>query len=346
MNAVRVALIGAGSIGEKHLATIRASSQGTLAAIADPDPKSEALAIKAGARWFANAEQMLNEIRPDGAVIATPNQMHATNGLACAARQVHMLVEKPLAHTLEAALDLTAAAERSGTRLLVGHHRRHNPIVLKAREIVQSGVLGRLTMITAECLLLKPEDYFVLDWRRAPGAGPVLTNLVHDLDSLRFICGEIVSIEALTSNAARNFATEDSAVVALRFASGALGALTVSDAAASPWSWELTAGENPFYPQQSQDCYRIAGTEGSLALPSLTHYLYGEPRGWGEPLLQQKHEVIHVDPFAEQFRHFCAVIRGDEIPRISGRDGARTLEATLAVQKAAAMGRAVTLAGQ
>ena len=77
------------------------------------------------------------------------------------------------------------------------------------------------------------------------GAGPVLVNLIHDIDLLRFLCGPITSVRALMSNAVRRNPVEETAGILLGFASGAIGTVTVSDAVPAPWSWELTAGENP-----------------------------------------------------------------------------------------------------
>lgn len=92
----------------------------------------------------------------------------------------------------------------------------------------------------------------------------LLTNLIHDLDLLRHLCGEVREVQALAGNAIRGLPNEDNVALLLRFANGALGSLTGCDAAAAPWSWELAAGENPVYPRQAeQPCYLLAGTEGA-----------------------------------------------------------------------------------
>jgi predicted dehydrogenase len=314
-----------------------------LTAIADPTPEAAAYAAKIGVPCFASDTEMLDSVRPEAAIIATPNVLHVPAGLACAERGVHMLVEKPLADTVEAATQLAVAADRAGVVLLVGHHRRHNPVIEKAREVVQSGGIGRVTAISAQWMLLKASDYFDVAHRREPGAGPVLTNAVHDIDDLRFICGEIDSVQAITSNAVRGFAVEDTAVVLLQFASGALGTLTVSDTAAAPWSWELTSGENAFYPRNDENCYLIAGTEGALTVPKLELWRYGAAKGWGSPLSCERIEVSVVDPLVRQLQHFCRTIRGKEEPRITGADATRTLASVQAIQEAARTGRAVKL---
>jgi predicted dehydrogenase len=289
---------------------------------------------------------MLAAIRPDGAIIATPNALHVPNALDCLDAGVPVLVEKPLAESVAAAQRLVEAQGRTGVPVLAGHHRRHNPIVKAARKLVQEGGIGRLVAVNALFLIAKPDDYFDVAWRREAGGGPVLINLIHDIDNLRFICGEIDSVQAMTSNATRGFAVEDTAVLIFRFANGALGTATVSDATPAPWSWELSSGENPAYPQRDGHCYLIAGSEGSLCLPKLEHWRYEGKRGWWEPLLRENLVVPPLEPLAEQLRHFCAVIRRDEQPITNAVDAARTLAVVEAVAEAGRSGQSVSIAVQ
>ncbi len=161
------------------------------------------------------------------------------------------------------------------------------------------------------------------------------------MDELRFICGEIGSVQAMTSRAVREFDVEDTAVVLLRFDNGALGTFTLSDTVAAPWSWEISSGENPMYPQQQVDCYLFAGTEGSLAVPSLELWHYPGEKSWGAKLVRERVNVVRGDPLVRQLRHFRRVIRGEERPRVSGTDATRTLAAAQAIHRSAETGRAV-----
>jgi predicted dehydrogenase len=324
---MRIALVGAGQFGRKHVETIRAEPQCELAGVADP--------VYRGEKAFADYREMLDRVRPEGVIVATPNAQHVPVGLACVERGVPILVEKPIADTVAAAQVLVAAAERARVPLLVGHHRRHNPILEKAREVVQDGAIGRLAAVAALWLLQKPQDYFDVAWRREPGGGPLLINAIHDIDDLRFVCGEIEEVHAMTAHAIRNFPVEDSAAVAMRFANGAVGTLTVSDAVAAPWSWELVSGENPVYPKQDESCYFLAGTEGSLALPSLELHSYKGTNGWYQQMTTETLRVENEDPQLRQLRHFCRVIRGEEKPRIDGADATRTLAVVEAITSAA-----------
>lgn len=343
MAKLPIAVAGAGLIGRAHIALVRKSQHCALAAIADPTPQAEALAKEIGVPHFADLERMLDEAKPQGVIVATPNVAHAPNGLACIARGIPALVEKPITETIETARELVTAAKEADVPLLVGHHRRHSAVLAQAREVIASGKLGRITSVTAFTTFLKPDPYFDMTWRKEPGGGPVLINLIHDIDDLRFLIGDIARLQAMTSSAVRGFQVEDSAVVNLQFANGALGSITCSDAAAAPWSWELTSGENPAYPRQREDCCLITGTEGSLAVPTMRMWHYGAERGWMAPLRQTQLKQDEADPLARQLDHFCAVIRREAQPLCSGEEGAKTLAATLAIHESAAAKREVVL---
>jgi predicted dehydrogenase len=345
MKPVAVALVGAGVIGRAHAALLAAlpPEEGRLAAIADPGPGAADLAASLGVPHFAETAAMLDAVRPDAAVVATPNHLHVPHARACIARGVAALVEKPLAEDLAGAEAVTAAAERAGVPLLVGHFRRHNPVLRAARDLIRGGRLGRLVAVNAASMVLKPDPYFDVAWRREPGGGPVLINLVHDIDALRFLCGEIETVQAMAANAARGFPVEDTAAVLLRFEGGALATITLSDAVPSPWCWDQTAGENPTFPRPAgANAYRLCGTEASLELPEMALWRYpSAERGWHRPMTREALDIPPRDPLAEQMRHFLRVARREEAPLVSGRDGTRTLAATLAVLRSAATGRPV-----
>ena len=343
MTKLRIGIVGAGSFGRRHVDTITDEPSCELVAIADPAPGAIPYAAQQRVEHFEDLTAMLDRARPDGVIIATPNTLHVPAGLACVQRGIPMLIEKPIADTVESARQLSDAAERASVAVLVGHHRRHNPVIAKAREIVREGKIGRLTAVAALWLIQKPASYFDVSWRRERGGGPVLINLIHDIDDLRFICGDIASVQAFASSATRGFPVEDTAAIALRFVNGALGTVTVSDAVAAPWSWEITSGEAPNYPQRPENCYFFAGTEASLTVPKLELWHYPGESGWGAPLASESIAVEHADPLVRQLQHFCRVIRGEEQPRVSGADATRTLAATLAVHEAAQTRRPVVL---
>ncbi|MFN7938366.1 MAG: Gfo/Idh/MocA family oxidoreductase [Bryobacteraceae bacterium] len=343
----RIVVAGAGMIGQAHIQRMLAEPGAGLAGIVDVSPEAEAKAATLGVPFSRDLARMLQETQPDGVVIALPNQEHFGAGMTAVGAGVAVLMEKPVCETVEQALELARASEESGVPVLVGHHRRHSPLLRRAKEILATGRLGRITAVNALCWLLKPAAYFEgrNSWRREPGGGPVMINLIHAMDDLRNLCGEIRSVQAMTSNAARGFAVEDTAGAVLQFANGAIGTVTLSDAAAGPWSWELTAGENQAYPRSSESCYLIAGTKGSLSVPRLEFWHHGEGGHWWTPIQAERCRVggEESDPLVLQMRHFCDVARGKADPVLDARGGARTLEATVAIHRAALTGCVVEL---
>jgi predicted dehydrogenase len=304
MKPLNIAVMGAGLIGSRHAERIVSEPGTVLSALIDPSPAGRDFASNAGVPWFQRFSETRNENRPDGIIIATPNQLHAENGIEVAAAGIPVLVEKPIAADVDEALALVTAFEKDAIPLLVGHHRRYNPMVSAAKQIVDSGRLGKILTVQGIFWVAKPDDYFEVNWRRQPGAGPIFVNLIHDVDLFRYLFGEIEAVHAMVTNAARHFAVEDTAVVTLRFASGTLATLNGSDAVAAPWSWERTTGENPAFPHEDQLCYQIGGTQGSLALPALKLWTSPSKPDWLQPLVIEQISYTPNDSLRLQLRHF------------------------------------------
>jgi predicted dehydrogenase len=345
MTPLRLALAGAGLIGKRHAELIRDSAECELCAVVDPAPSALGFASEQGVPRYETLSELFGATRPDGVIIATPNALHVENALDCVRHGVPALIEKPVADTVADGEQLIDAAARSGVPLLVGHHRRHSPLLAKAREIVQSGALGPLVAVTGSAMFYKPDAYFDDGpWRKQAGGGPILINMIHEVDNLRSICGEIVAVQALVSNVTRGFAVEDTAAIGLSFANGALGTFMLSDTAASARSWEQTSGEDLSYPYYGdEDCYLFAGTRGSLAFPTMRLKTYAGERSWWKPFATDVVAVERADPLARQLAHFCAVIRREATPLCSVGDGVATLRVTQAIADAARSGRVVSL---
>ncbi len=335
-----IAVAGAGAIGRKHIAALSQTGAARLGAIVDPSDAAAALAAAQGVPHYRDLSELKDVA---GVILATPTALHLAQALDCIGRGLPVLVEKPVTASAAEALILARAAEAAGLAVLVGHHRRHNPRIARARGLVQSGAIGRVVAVQAAVLLCKPDDYFAPAWRRQPGAGPILTNLIHDIDLLRHVVGEIASVQAARSNTLRGFPVEDTAAVILHFENGALGTIAVSDAAAAPWSWELTAGENPDYPRSGESCCWISGTEGALELPALRLWRHQGPKSWFTPLLPHDEIGADADPLPIQIDHFAAVIRGQAAPLVTVRDAARAVAVVDAIHRAAVSGGRETI---
>ena len=347
MNKTRVAVAGAGTVGLAHIAVAQRSATCTLSAIVDPSPAARARAQAAGVPLYASLAELLATDRPDGVILATPNPLHVPQALECIAAGVPILLEKPIAPTVAEAQRLVDAVDAAKAKVLVGHHRAHSPIMAKAREVVASGVLGKLVAVMGSATFFKPDHYYAdAPWRREPGAGPILLNMIHEVHNLRMLCGEIAAVQAFTSHATRGFAVEDTVAINLRFANGALGTFMLSDTAACARSWEQTSQENKAYPSyDDEDCYVIAGTNGSLSIPTmrLKTYPNAGDRSWWKPFEVSVVDLVRDDPLEHQLEHFGAMIRGEAQPLVSARDGLANLRVTEAIVEAAQAGSTIEL---
>ena len=349
MNKKRIAVAGAGLMGEAHMAVIQQSPSCVLSALVDPSPAAVAVANKAGVPLYRSIDELLAADRPDGLLLATPNHLHVQQALQCIAAGLPILLEKPIATTVAEGEQLVRMVDATGARVLIGHHRAHSPIMAKAKEVLDSGKLGKLVAVMGSATFYKPDHYFSeAPWRREIGGGPILINMIHEVHNLRMLCGEIVMVQAFSSSAMRGFPVEDTVAINLRFASGALGTFMLSDTAACPRSWEQTSQENKAYSTyEDEDCYVITGTNGSLSVPTMRLKTYPRPedRSWWKAFEAGVVGMVRDDPLKHQIEHFGAVIRGEAEPLVSARDGLQNLRVTEALATAARTGKTIEIQG-
>ncbi len=146
---------------------------------------------------------MLERDRSEGVIVATPNQKHVENGLDCVAARLPALIERPLGDDVDEAARLVDATDSAGVPLLAGHHRRHNPLIPAAKRAINAGQLGRVGAVHGTCWFHKPPEYFDPARRCEKWMGPVLINLIQDVDLLRYLCSDVAEVQALDNNALR-----------------------------------------------------------------------------------------------------------------------------------------------
>ena len=343
MSKRRLALIGAGVIGKRHLAALAQTTEVELVAIADPNPASQSEAKQLGVPFFADAYSLLESCQPDGVIVATPTEHHLKPTLAALEMGAHVLVEKPIMATLDECEQTIAMSKETGRHVLVGHHRRYYGLVNEARDLILQGELGQLVGVVGQWNVRKHDEYYSPGWRRKWQAGPILTNLIHDMDLLRYVAGDVASISAETSNSVLGFEKEDAAAMVLRFKNGALGTFLLSDQTHSPWSWEQATGENAAFPFSGQNAFCFMGTKASLEFPKLRLWSSEASPEWRSPLKVSELSGAMEDAFVNQINHFNEVILGKAEPRVSAQDATDTLRATLAVYEAATSGKRIDL---
>lgn len=319
---IRIAIVGYGIIGKRHADIVRAHPACSLAAVIDPVPDQVGDIAEP---VFASIHTV--DVPVDAAIVATPSDLHADHAVACAARGWHMIVEKPVAHSLEAGAQIVAAFKAAGVHTLVGHHRRHHKNMVTLKNILDSGAIGAPVSATLMWLMKKPDPYFDVPWRSGDGGSPVTMNLVHDIDLLRYLLGDVIDVTALHGKSLRGADRNENGVVALRFDSGATATIAFADVTPSPWGFETATSESPAIPATRQDMLFIAGTAGAVSYPSLT--VWTGAADWTEKPDADQHGTDDTIPFRAQLDHFLELLAGKVPPRVDVAEGLETLRVTL-----------------
>ena len=252
---IHVGLIGAGNISQTHARAAAAIPGVSVAAVHGANgAKARELAAAHGARAYDSLDAFLDHKPMDMVVIGSPSGVHAAQGVAAARHGLHVLVEKPIDVTTERADELIAAAEESGVRLGVLFQDRVKPGIVRLKQLVDSGGLGRVLSVSARVPWYRPPDYYRLSrWRGTAaldGGGALMNQGIHTVDLLLWVLGDVIRVQARTATLLHEIESEDTAIALLEFASGAAGVL------------EASTATYPGYARRVE----ITGTEGTVVL--------------------------------------------------------------------------------
>jgi predicted dehydrogenase len=317
-----------------------------LVAVAGNNEQAETRAKELNVPLFKNYQDLIEEcVDLDGVIITLPNGLHREVVELCAQKGLHVLVEKPIAGTVEDGEEMIKISKQKNIKLLVGHHRRFSSKLIKLKEIISSGVLGEIVGVNMLYMIAKDRPYFSEHWRLTQGGGPMLINGIHEIDTLRFVTGlTIQSAYAVMKNNIRKHSVEDSAGVILETAEGPIINYLLSDGAPSPWSYDASAKENPKFAQYDEDCYKIFGTKASISFPSFTIYSYDEENyGWEHELKKEIVDAVDNDPMTAELLHFIDVLRGETELFVTGEDGLETLKVISSIKRSAEIGQKVEI---
>ena len=324
-NIIRLLVIGAGLIGSRHVKMIQTRHDCKLVGVVDPNTETH---TDSSVHYYDRMSSVDNPV--DGVIIATPTERHHHDGIIAAGRGWHMLIEKPVTATSDQAEELRKAVEMYGVKCLVGHHRRYHASIAKLRELIKTGSIGTPITSTLIWAMRKPDSYFKSSWRRINGS-PVMINLIHDIDMLRYVVGEIRHITGVSSSMIRQQRRLESGAIALGFASGCSGTISFADTAPSPWGFESATDENPNIASTQQDMWWITGTEGSVAYPSLT--VWAGAADWSQAPQPEQIKTEITTPLAAQLDHFISIIRAEAEPLIDISDAQESLRITRSLEE-------------
>jgi UDP-N-acetyl-2-amino-2-deoxyglucuronate dehydrogenase len=329
---IRIGILGAGSISDTHARAALAIPGVEIAAVYGRNAdKSRRLAELYGGVAFDSLARFLDHRPMDVVAIGSPSALHAEQGIAAAERGLHVLVEKPIDVTAARGAALVAATETAGVKLGVLFQDRLKPDLVRLREFLHAGGLGRVLLASARVKWHRPPGYYSASrWRgtKALDGGAALVNQgIHTVDLLVWLLGPVARVKALTATRLHSIEGEDVALALLCFASGAVATL------------EATTAAFPGYPRRVE----ISGTEGTvivegdhLAAADLRSPVSGlVTAGDGGAASASTAVVSDAAPHRRMIEDFARAIVAGGPPACDGREGLRSLAVVEAVYASA-----------
>lgn len=345
---LRVALIGAGRIAAAHLEGYRAlqDEAEVVGVVAAHAQSADRLVRRWGVpRAYADVRTLLADPRVDAVDVCLPHHLHRDVVTAACAAGKHVLVEKPIARSAAEATAMIEAAREAGVTLMVAHNHVYNPVVAKAREILEKGLIGRVHLATAASYgwFLFSDDDFRRS-REVTGGGILIDTGIHFVYLLQHLLGPVQSVTTIQGRLVREeMEGEDTAIVALRFESGALADLTTSYGSRGP-NWEKG------FPTGWEQTVYLLGTDGALrfSLTENTLWFYSEAEmpmalkpssGW----TTIKVNGAYADSFREEVRRFVECVQTGTEPTSGGTEGKEALDVIEAAYRSARESRTIYL---
>lgn len=336
---MKTLIAGLGSIGRRHFRNLVALGEKDIVLYRThkatlPDDELAGYPVE------TDLAEALKKHKPDAVIVANPTALHMDIAIPAAEAGCAVLLEKPIAEDLSRIDALRRAAEKNGNRILVGFQFRYHPTLNKAKELIEAGVLGKILTVHAHWGEYLPNWHPWEDYRQSYAArddlgGGVVRTLTHPLDYLRYLLGEVESLQAFQGHISplELAGVEDVAEIGLKFKSGAIGGVHVN-----------------YFQRPAVHRLEIVGMSGTLrwdnADGTLIHYQMPDAFGGIYPQPQAATETRYNVPegfernqlFVAQTRHFLDVASGSAKPICTLEDGIRALEMAIEARKSSSKG--------
>lgn len=339
---LKFALLGCGRIARRHAELLAGGriAGATLAAVCDIDPeRARSFSEKYQVPGFTDLHEMARTVDVDAFSVLTPSGLHAQHTIALAEYGKHLVVEKPMALTLDDADAMIRACDQSGVTLFVVKQNRFNRPVVKLREALLSGRLGKLVLGTVRVRWCRPQSYYDQDAWRGTWAldGGVLANQAsHHVDLLEWMMGPVESVFARATTALVAIEAEDTAVVVLRFRNGALGVIEATTAAR---------------PSDLEGSLSILGETGAVEIGG---FAVNEMRSWnftqaesGDQDVMANYSVNPPDVYGfghqSYYEHVVDSITNNSRALVDGLVGRQSLELITAIYESVETGQEIQL---
>jgi predicted dehydrogenase len=336
-------IAGLGSIGRRHFRNLIALGEKDIVLLRTrkatlPDDELAGYPIE------THVEEALQKHKPDAVIVSNPTSMHLDVAIPAAEAGCHILLEKPVSHSLERLDVLKETAEKRGSKILVGFQFRYHPTLNKAHELIQANTPGKILTVHAHWGEYLPQWHPWEDYRhsyaaRADLGGGVILTLTHPLDYLRYLFGDIESLWSFNGHVSPlDIDVEDVAEIGLKFTNGAVGGVHVN-----------------YVQRPPIHRLEIVGTQGTLRWENADGILQFSkfPTPFGSFSAQPPAPVMETfsppkdfernQLFVAQTRHFIGIVRGESEPVCSLEDGVQALRLALAAYESQETGRRVKI---
>lgn len=337
---LRLGLVGCGRISEKHFAAISEhASEIDLVSVCDSDAsRREAAAKKYSAKAYGSLEAMLSEAPIDAVVISSPSGLHPQQAIICARAGKHVITEKPMATRWKDGLEMLKACDDAGVHLFVVKQNRFNPTLQLLKQAVQKNRFGRLYMMMVNVFWSRPQEYYdSAQWRGTWefDGGALMNQASHYIDLMDWLMGPVESVQCMAETIGRRIEVEDTAVMNVRWRSGALGSANVT---------MLT------YDQNLEGSITILGEKGTVkvggvAINKVETWKFADKDPMDETIHSASYETTSVygNGHVPYYKNVIDVLKYGAQPLTNGREGLRSLELLTAAYLSSRSGQKVSL---
>ncbi len=337
---LKIAIIGCGRISAKHFEAIKKHSDNLeLVAVCDTNPTVlEKATQESGVSGYSNLETLLKNTELDVAAICTPSGIHAQQVIQCAQAGCHVMTEKPMATRWQDGLAMVKACDDAGVQFFVVKQNRRNATIQLLKQAIDAKRFGKIYMVHINVFWTRPQAYYdSAKWRGTWefDGGALMNQASHYIDLLDWLIGPVESVQAMTGTLARDIEVEDTAVMNVRWRSGALGSMSVT---------MLT------YPKNLEGSITIIGEKGTVrvggvAVNEIQEWQFAEPNEDDNKIHDASYETTSVYGFGHPlyYENVIKSLRGEAEAETDGREGLRSLELLIAAYLSARDGRTVPL---
>lgn len=335
---IRVAVVGCGRIAKNHFGSIDAYPDDLeLVSVCDVHPAAMEPYVSDSVRGYSSMREMLEKEQLDVVALCTPSGLHPSQAALAASYKVHVVTEKPMATRLHNGIEMVKACDDAGVRLFVVKQNRRNQTLQMLKKAVEAKRFGKIHLVQVNVFWTRPQSYYdQAKWRGTWefDGGALMNQASHYVDLLDWLIGPVERVQAMMSTT-RDIEVEDTAVMNVKWRSGALGSMSVT---------MLT------YPQNLEGSITILGEKGTVriggvAVNEIQLWQFAEPAEEDASIASANYETTSVYGFGHPlyYRNVVETLRGSSDAETDGREGLKSLELLIAAYLSARDGKTVSL---